>query len=123
MSWFGFDFNGDGDVSFAEHMFTMDMMGFFDNEKENADFDDDDIFDDEEDASESDCELKGMDVQERLDELESTKSDLEDALFNLEMNEPDILSPVYDSWEEHRDALQEQIDQLDSDISDLEDLL
>ena len=122
MGWFGFDFNGDDNVSFTEHMFTMDMMGFFDSEEKNADYDDD-ILDDAEVVSESDYALEDMDVQTRLDELESTKSDLEDALFNLEMNEPDILSPVYDSWSEHRDALQEQIDQLDSDISELEDLL
>ena len=118
MSWLGFDFNGDGNVSFGEHMFTMDLMGFFDDENKNIGVDNADGF-----ATEVDCEFEDVDVQERLDELESSKSDLEDALFDLEMHEPDILSPVYDSWSEHRDALQEQIDQLDSDISDLEDLL
>lgn len=48
MGWFGFDFNGDGDVSFAEHMFSMDMMGFFDDEKKHSSgFDLDDDFDDD----------------------------------------------------------------------------
>ena len=112
MGWFGFDFNGDGKVSFGEHMFSMDMMGFFDNEKKQDDSDDD-----------FERDMERIDLQDSLDTLESSKSDLEDALFNLEMNEPDILSPAYDSWSAHRDALQDQIDQMDSDISDLEDSL
>ena len=115
---FGFDFNGDGHVSFGEHMVSMDMMGFFDDEKKNDGIDNVDGF-----GVEDDCEFEDMDVHERLAELESSKSDLEDALFDLELHEPDILSPVYDSWSDHRDALQEQIDQLDCDSSDLEDYI
>ena len=113
MGWFGFDFNGDGHVSFDEHMISLDIMGVFDDEKKDDCFlDDDDDFD-----------LDYIDSQERLEELENNRSALEDALFNLELHEPDILSPAYDSWSAHRDALQDQIDQMDSDISDLEDSL
>ena len=36
MSWLGFDFDGDGDVSFVEHMFSMDMLGVFDEEKKKG---------------------------------------------------------------------------------------
>jgi len=112
MSWFGFDFNDDGKVDFTEHMFTMDMMGFFDEDSKRGSIGDD-----------IDNELECAELQDSIDSLEGSKSDLEDALFNLEMNEPDILSPAYDSWAAHRDALQDQIDQMDSDISDLQDSL
>lgn len=70
MGWFGFDFNGDGNVGFTEHMFTMDMMGFFADENKNIGVDNADGF-----GSEDDCEFEDMDVQERLDELESSKSE------------------------------------------------
>ena len=41
MSWFGFDFNDDGKVDFTEHMFTMDMMGFFDEDSKRGSIGDD----------------------------------------------------------------------------------
>ncbi len=107
MSFFGFDWDMDGKVDFAEHMLTMDMMGAFDDEKQHL--------------SPAQAAFRRTKLESDLAELENDRSDLEDALFDAEMHEPDILSPVYDAWSAYREALLDQIDQLDSDISDLED--
>ena len=109
MSWFGFDFNGDDKVDFGEHMLTMDMLGFFDDDN-NAQVQDKAL----------ECEMEHDALQLNIEALEGRRSSLEDALFDLEMNAPDICSPAYDAWEARRDTLQDQIYDLDSGISDLD---
>jgi len=37
MGFFGFDFNGDGNVGLGEHMMTMDLLGFFDSDEGSND--------------------------------------------------------------------------------------
>ena len=114
MSWFGFDFNGDGKVGFGEHMLTMDMLGFFDEKKQ---------------YSVSGCGDNGenyddaqlLDLDDEIDQLETSRADLEDALLDLELNEPDdVFSLAHEAWEDRRNALEGRLSALDDTIFDLE---
>jgi len=148
MGWFGFDLNFDGKVSFLEHMIAIGMTGRVNKKesmpdwrpREEEPFPDlqplqespeeaepcgKELYSDEEPCGEtlySKAEIEDacVEIQENIGALENDKTELEDALWNLEMCVPDISSPAYDSWAEHRDELLDRIDQVDSDISDME---
>ena len=122
MSWLGFDLDLDGEVSFFEHMLSVD-----ETEDARCHDDSDDASDDELELCEGEhaeipeefCETEESSLADRIFEPENAKFDLESELLDLEANEPDLCSPEYDSWSYCRYELQDEIDQLDNALLDL----
>lgn len=118
MGLFGnlFDFNGDGKASMSEEIIGMAAMGMLFDSDSGSESSDDDSYD---------VDI-AIDIDfgnaADLDGKRALLSELEDALLDLELEEPDdIFSDAYDRWEEKKEDLEDRISDLEDEISELEE--
>lgn len=105
-----FDFNHDGETSGIEAGIGFAIMqDILSEEDEDCEESDDDDFEEFEDIDTD----KLAALQEKLD-------DLNDRLFELELDEPSTYGKTHDRWEDQRDALCDQIQELEDRIASLE---